>query len=184
MLTLVYVALCVIGCGYILASVLMGHGADTMEPGHGGDVAHAEFHFPLFSPLALATLFASLGAWGLIARYGLGLSDGRSLAVAVPAALVTAYLVTMVAYKLIQGSKGTSAIRNADLVGAQAEVITPIPAGGIGEVAAVVSGQRFTAPAREAAGGAVSRGMSVKVMQAVGSTLVVSASGPGPQGGS
>ena len=92
MLTLAYVALCVIGCGYILVSVLMGHGADTMEAGHGGDVAHTEFHFPLFSPLALATLFASMGAWGLIARYGIGLSDGRSLALAIPAALVTASL--------------------------------------------------------------------------------------------
>jgi membrane-bound ClpP family serine protease len=183
LLTLAYVALCVIGCGYILASVMLGHGADTVEPGHGGDVAHAEFHFPLFSPLALATLFASMGAWGLIGRYGLGLNDGRSLALAIPAALITAYLVTMVAFKVIQGSKGTSTIKNADLIGAQAEVITPIPAGGIGEVAAMVSGQRFTSPAREANGGAVARGAFVTVRQAVGSTLVVAA-GPGPQGGS
>lgn len=183
MLTLAYVALCVIGCGYILASVLMGHGADTVEAGHGGDVAHTEFHFPLFSPLALATIFASLGAWGLIAKFGLEMRDGRSLAVAVPAALATGYLVTMVAFRLIQGSRGTSSIRNEELVGAQAEVITPIPAGGLGEVAAMVSGQRFTAPAREASGAAVGRGALVQVTQAVGSTLVVLA-GPGPQGGS
>jgi membrane protein implicated in regulation of membrane protease activity len=201
MLTVTYVALCLIGCGYVLASVLMGHGTDVAAGGghvadpsvdygagghgeaHASDVAHAEFHFPLFSPLALATLFASLGAWGLIAKHGFDVTDGQSLAIALPAALGTAYAVTYVTFKLIQSSQGTTAIRNADIVGARAEVITPIPAGGMGEVAALVGGQRFTAPAREAKGGAVARGTFVKVMQSVGSTLVVAAD-PGPQGGS
>ena len=59
-------------------------------------------------------------------------------------------------------------------MGARAEVLTPIPAGGIGEVAAMVEGQRFNAPAREVAGRAVVRGQVVTVTEMVGGTLLVS----------
>jgi membrane-bound ClpP family serine protease len=65
----------------------------------------------------------------------------------------------------------------ADFAGAQAEVITPIPPGGTGEVAALIQGQRFTAPAREADGKELSRGSLVTVLRTVGPTLVVSAVG-------
>jgi hypothetical protein len=52
-------------------------------------------------------------------------------------------------------------------------VITPIPAGGIGEVAAIVKGQRFSGPAREQDGREVPRGAHVRVKAMVGTTLVV-----------
>jgi hypothetical protein len=60
------------------------------------------------------------------------------------------------------------------LAGARAEVLTPIPPGGIGEVAAMVEGQRFNAPAREVAGRAADRGRIVTVTEMVGGTLLVS----------
>lgn len=144
-----------------------GHGTASTGAGAG------EFHFPLFSPLALSTLFGSVGALGLIALHGLKLSGPLSLAVAFPAAMVATYLVTYVGWKLASSSKGSSSIRLVDLEGALAEVITPIPAQGIGEVAAMVSGQRYTAPAREEQGREVARGAQVKVKAMVGTTLVV-----------
>jgi membrane-bound ClpP family serine protease len=52
-------------------------------------------------------------------------------------------------------------------------VITPIPKDGLGEVAALVGGQRYTAPAREAQGREVPRGAQVRVLKMVGSTLLV-----------
>jgi membrane protein implicated in regulation of membrane protease activity len=131
------------------------------------------FHFPFFSPLALATLFAAVGAYGLIALQGFGTGEGASLAIAVPAAFVTAYLVTYVGWRIISSSRGSSAIRLSALEGARAEVITPIPAGGIGEVAAIVQGQRFSGPAREQDGKEVPRGAHVTVKGMVGTTLVV-----------
>ena len=185
-----------VGCGYVLVSVLLGHGdfgghGDSGGHDAGGE-AHmdygvdggghgtastgaggAEFHFPFFSPLALSTLFGSVGALGLIALHGLKLSGPLSLAVAFPAALVATYLVTYLGWKLASSSKGSSQIRLVDLEGALAEVITPIPAQGIGEVAAMVSGQRYTAPAREEQGRDVARGAQVKVKAMVGTTLVV-----------
>ena len=196
MLTVAYVGLAVLGCAYVLVSAFLG-GSDSASDGHdssgadshsdygvdgtGHGATHASsgtgagFHFPFFSPLALATLSAAIGAWGLIAQFGFRLPGDRSLLVAVPAAFVTAYLVTWASWRVVSGSRGTSTIRLSALQGAPAEVITPIPAGGVGEVAALVDGQRFTAPAREQDGGALARGAAVTVVRMVGNTLFVAA---------
>ena len=195
MMTLVYVAFAVLGAAYVLVSMFLGHAhGDASADGGGADgaghpdvaygdgghgTASAEGHapsvqVPVFSPLALATLFGSVGAYGLMALRGLGTSDTTSLFIAVPAGLVTAYLVTYVSWRLVRSASGSSQVRPAQLVGARAEVLTPIPAGGIGEVAAMVEGQRFNAPAREVGGRAVVRGQVVRVTEMVGGTLLVS----------
>jgi membrane protein implicated in regulation of membrane protease activity len=214
MLTLVYLALAVLGCGYIVVSGFLGHlfeFGDSGHAGHGdaggghgghehGDSGDAgehsvsygldgaghgtatadlggigEFHFPFFSPLALATLFASIGAFGIIAKHGFGARDAVSLAVALPAALVTSYAVTYVGWRIVRGARASSVIRLAELRGALAEVTTPIPAGGLGEAVAMVGGQRFSAPAREEAGREVPRGAAVTVVGMLGPTLLVRA---------
>ncbi len=197
MLTLTYLTLAVLGAGYLLFSVFVGHfdigsGDGHADAGHASDThmdygvdagghasasahgAHAaEFHFPFFSPLALATLFACIGGYGLIALHGFRTEDATSILVAIPAAVATAYLVTYAGWRIVGSSRGSSAIRLQDLAGVDAEVITPIPAGGVGEVAALVGGQRYTAPAREAQGREVARGARVKVLRMVGTTLLV-----------
>jgi membrane protein implicated in regulation of membrane protease activity len=161
--------------------VTVDYGAGSDDVGHGsasaGSHAAPSFHFPFFSPLALAALFGSLGAYGVIARLGFGTGEGASLAFAVPAAVLTSYLVTYAAWRLVRSSTGSSMIRMADLPGTRAEVLTPIPAGGTGEVAALVGNQRFNAPAREVFGREVPRGRIVVVREVAGSTLIVSASG-------
>jgi hypothetical protein len=149
-----------------------GHGSVSESAAGGGAAA---FHFPFFSPLALATLLAAIGGWGLIAKYGLRVADGPSLLFAIPAAVLTAYGVTFLGWKIVSASRASSVIRAADLAGAAAEVTIPIPAGGLGEAVAFVAGQRYSAPAREAEGRAIPRGVAVTVVAMVGSTLVVSA---------
>jgi membrane protein implicated in regulation of membrane protease activity len=199
MLVLGYVVLAVLGAGYVLVSMLLGHlvdfgshdvgahsGGDAHSAsadygvdhsGHGdataGDGVAAAFHFPFFSPLALATLAAAIGGLGLVARFGFRLEDGPSLLVAVPGALVVTYLVTWAAWRVASGSRGTSTISAEALVGVPAEILTPIPAGGVGEAAAFVSGQRFAGPAREVDGREVPRGASVTVVRLSGATLIV-----------
>ena len=187
-----------VGCAYIVFSALSGHAGDAGghavdAHGHDGHVADtrygidghghgsasasgtapATFHFPFFSPLALATLFAAVGAYGLIALHGFGAGEGMSMAVAVPAAFATAYAVTYVGWRVVSGARGTSMIRLEQLVGVTAEVTTPIPVGGLGEVVAVVQGQRFAEAAREAEGRELARGSRVTVKAVVGGTLVV-----------
>ena len=200
MLTLMYIAFAVIGSGYVLVSAFLGHlgmedsghhpgggehvhvhhaagehygldgkGHGSTSAGHGG----GGFHFPFFSPLAVSTLLAAVGGYGLIALHGLHVGDGMSLLVAVPAAFATAYGITYAAWRLASGSRSTSVIRAASMAGSPAEVTVPIPAGGVGEVIAMVDGQRFPAPAREVNGREVLRGTPVQVVQMVGPTLVV-----------
>ena len=171
MLTLTYIVLAVVGCGYVLVALALGQVLDA----DGG--ADGEFHFPLLSPSGLATLAGSLGAFGLVAQYGLGLAAWPSVMVAVPLAFVFSYAATYLAWRILVGSSSTSAIAAADIAGAEAEVITPIPAGGIGEAAAFVRGQRYTAPAREVDGLAVPRGAVVSIVRLTGSTLYVKAAG-------
>jgi len=198
MLTLTYLLLALAGCGYIVVAAFLGHLTDALGAGqaHGGNGGHAAdapygvsaeghgattttivgastFHFPFFSPLAVATILGSVGAWGLIVKHGFQAGDGWSLLIALPLAVATAYAVTFAAWRLATASQATSAFRLPELVGASAEVLTPIPAGGTGEVAAMIGGQRFTGPAREAQGLAVSRGASVTIVRVVGATLVV-----------
>ncbi len=138
-----------------------------------GDGVGGVFHFPFFSPLAVATLFTAIGAWGLIALHGFGASDGASLLISLPAAFGTAYLVTWAAFRLVSSSRGSSMLRNDRFAGMAGEVLTPIPAGGLGEVAALIDGQRFTTSAREVKGRAVPRGQLVRIVRMTGATLLV-----------
>jgi hypothetical protein len=158
---------------------LDGKGQGSTSAGHGG----GGFHFPFFSPLAVSTLLASVGGYGLIGLYGFHLGDGVSLLAALPAAMITAYAITYAGWRLATGSRASSVIRLSSLPGSLAEVSVPIPAGGLGEVVAMVGGERYAAPAREVNGREVARGTPVKVVEMVGPTLVVSlgTGSPGPQ---
>jgi membrane protein implicated in regulation of membrane protease activity len=175
MLTLTYIVLAAVGCGVValtiaLGSLFDGHG---LFDHHGG--VDAGFHFPFLSPTALAALAGAVGAFGLIAIYGFQASDATSLMVALPAGLAFTYAFTYVAWRVLKGSTGTTALRPEDLAGVPAEIITPIPAGGVGEAAAVVHGERFTAAAREIDGLEAPRGAIVTVVRYGGATLYVRA---------
>jgi hypothetical protein len=159
---------------------LDGKGTGSTSAGGGG----GGFHFPFFSPLAISTLLASVGGYGLIALYGFHLGDGMSLLAALPAAIATAYAITYAGWRLATGSQASSVIRLSSLPGSLAEVSVPIPAGGVGEVVAMVAGERYAAPAREVNGREVARGTPVRVVEMVGPTLVVSLGvSPGTGGG-
>jgi hypothetical protein len=59
------------------------------------------------------------------------------------------------------------------LVGVSATVITPIPQQGVGEIAYVHGGSRYTAPARSESGCAVTGGQTVKINRIVGTQFYV-----------
>lgn len=192
MLSLAYLALLVVGGGYVLFSMFFGGGDDAgaevgseVHVGYGvegggegsatASASSGSFHFPFFSPLAVATLLGSTGAWGLIGRHGLGFSANLSLVAALAAALLTTYATTYVSWRLVQGSRASSLLRTSEMAGAEGEVSVPIPEQGIGEVVVLVAGQRFNSSARSASGGPLARGSRVVVEGLVGTHLVVRA---------
>lgn len=175
MLTLAYLTLAVLGVGYIVVATALGHfGGDS---GHDAAAGHhdgtPDFHFPFFSPLALATLFASFGGYGLAALFGLRVNAGASVAIAGPAAVATAYGVTYLAHRIVATSRGSSQIRLNQIVGASGEVTVPIPEDGVGEATVMVGAERFSAPARDGHGKSIPRGSAVTVLRMAGTTMVV-----------
>ena len=64
-------------------------------------------------------------------------------------------------------------IRLVGLVGLSATVITPIPQQGVGEIAYVQGGARYTAPARSESGAAIGSGQTVKIHRIVGTQFYV-----------
>jgi membrane protein implicated in regulation of membrane protease activity len=69
--------------------------------------------------------------------------------------------------------QGSSESRVATLVGQAASTVSPIPLNGVGEIAYVQGGTRYTAPARTEKGVAVGAGQTVKITRIVGTQFYV-----------
>jgi membrane protein implicated in regulation of membrane protease activity len=69
--------------------------------------------------------------------------------------------------------QGSSEVRVADLAGTTAEIITPIPENGLGEIAFVAQGGRVTYSARHYQNGKIARGTPVRIMRIVGGVAYV-----------
>jgi len=106
---------------------------------------------PGFSPLSPTTIASFITAFGGV---GMILSAWRDpfgvdqCALGYPGGLLVACLVFWLFRTVFRRTQGSSESKVAQLVGAPATVITPISSDGVGEIAYVQSGSRYTAPAR------------------------------------
>jgi membrane protein implicated in regulation of membrane protease activity len=172
-----YVACLVFGLVLAVVSAVGGHG-DADVGGHDighGDAGHdAGGSFPYFSPAVIGSFFAAFGAGGLIASEAIGLpSLGGQLAVAFGAGLGLAGLAGFLIMRVMRAAESTSQVEEESITDSEGEVVTEIPAGGIGEVAVIAGGARMTFPARSDSGAAIKRLALVEVTRVVGGTLYV-----------
>ncbi len=178
---LVYLFCLVVGFVFVLGSAILGHlGGDH---GHvSGSGGHAEAGadssdspgFSIFSPIIMAAFVTAFGAFGLIfTQFEATKSPAVSAGLSVVGALAVSGLLVSMLGKLFHVSDSSSESQVATLTGHVATVISPIPAGAVGEIAYVQSGTRYTAPAREERGEAVSTGCQVKITRVVGSQFYV-----------
>jgi membrane protein implicated in regulation of membrane protease activity len=185
---LVYLFCLVVGFVFVLGSAILGHfGGDH---GHvDGSGGHAEAGadssdapgVSFFSPIVMAAFVAAFGAFGLIfSQFETTKSPIVSAGLSVVCAVLVASSMVGLLRKLVRASDSSSESRVATLVGMGATVISPIPAGGVGEIAYVQSGSRYTAPAREESGSPVGSGTEVSITRIVGSQFYVT-SRPTPQ---
>ncbi|MCX6924735.1 MAG: hypothetical protein NT154_16205 [Verrucomicrobia bacterium] len=172
-----------VGLLFAIVSAFLGHlfgGHDAhVDVGTGG---HAEAGFqdtgmPGLSPFSPTTITAFLTAFG-----GLGLifskievtrSPWISAPLALMGALIIAAGVVSLFGTLFHKVDSSSESHVATLVGMSATVITPIPADGMGEIAYVQAGTRYSAPARNERGTPVAGGQTVKIVRVVGSQFYV-----------
>lgn len=162
-----------------LGHLFGGHDMDT-DVGTGG---HAEAGFqdtgmPGLSPFSPTTITAFITAFGglgmIFSRIEATQSPWISAPLALLGALAIAAGVVWVFGTVFHKVDASSESRVATLVGMNATVITPIPADGVGEIAYVQAGSRYTAPARNERGAPVASGQTVRIVRIVGTQFYVS----------
>jgi membrane-bound ClpP family serine protease len=186
----VYIICLAIGFVFTLGSLIFGHvlggGHDVhFDSGHvTGAGGHAEAGLDNsgmpgvspFSPMVIASFVASFGGLGLIFREIPGM---QSPWINAPAALAGAFLMSAALFYLLRSlfrtTQGSSEASIIDIIGVVGEVITPIPEKGVGEIAYVQKGARYSAPAREQTGVPVPSGAAVKIVRVAGSQFYVAA---------
>jgi membrane protein implicated in regulation of membrane protease activity len=182
--TLVYAICFGVGLLFTLLSAFFGHlfgGHDAhADLGTGG---HAEAGFDHsgmpglspFSPTTICSFITAFGAFGLIfSRIEATSSVWISLPLSVLGGLIVAGAVLWVFGAIFHNTQSSSESRVGSLVGRTATVITPIPPSGVGEIAYVQAGTRYTAPAREQNGMAVGNGQTVTITRIAESQFYVS----------
>src|SRR5256885_13258357 len=165
---IIYTACLALGLIFTIISATMGH----FFGGHdgGGDVGtggHAEAGYDhsgvpgisFFSPTVLACFVTAFGASGLILSR---IEATRNIWVSAPISAVAGISMASLAFLLFnwmfKQTQSSSESKVASLVGQNASTVSPIPADGVGEIAYVHGGTRYTAPARTESGNAVAAG--------------------------
>src|SRR5258708_9475302 len=172
-----------VGLLFAIVSAFFGHlfgGHDAhVDVGTGG---HAEAGFQdtgmpglsPFSPTSICSFITGFGALGMILSH---IESTRSPWVSAPLALLGALIITagvvLLFGTIFHKTQSSSESRVGTLVGMTGTIITPIPANGVGEIAYVQGGTRYTAPARDERGAPVGNGQTVKIVRIVGSQFYV-----------
>lgn len=180
----VYLFCLVVGLAFaVISGVLGGLGGgeadvdvdvDTGADFGGADLADGSVHFSPLSPVVLSMFVTSFGATGLLIHDGFGLKSWFfSLPLATVSGLVVAGITFYLFARLMGWAQGSSQASAREALGGEAEVIIPIPAGGVGRIAYTLRDRRFTAPARSVDGQAVANHASVVIVRMAGSTVLV-----------
>ncbi len=172
---IIYLVLLILGLVYTVFLLVFGHlGGDTdIHLGAGGhgpdfgahlDTTDGQHSISPISPLTLATFVSAFGAIGLVSTGLFNASDRASLVWAALGGLVFSVMVYFAFTYLFIKPQGSSEVRVAELAGRSAQVITPIPPDGLGEVALVSQGGRVVYSARSQNGNPIDRGVTVRVI--------------------
>lgn len=176
-----------VGLLFTLVSAFFGHGHADSGMAHGtvghdaGAHGHAEagggsHDMPGFAPLSPTTIATFLTAFGGLGMFlcRLNATHRFSVFIAATGALAIATLVGWFFSVVFRRTQGSSEGRVSELLGQSATVITPIPAGGVGEISYVQNGSRYSAPARTEDGSIVPSGTTVWIVRIAGTQFFVS----------
>lgn len=141
--------------------------------GHAGHESDSADSPSPFSPIVIASAITAFGAVGLISMKGFGMSSLMSTVIALAFAGAIGAAIFFGIVKFMYGSQSNSIFSLEDLVDTEAEVITPVPVMGLGEIAYVANGIRYTLPARGIEGESIKRGAAVIIRKITGSEAIV-----------
>ncbi len=182
----IYIICLGVGLLFTLISAIFGHFFGGGHGGHDGHVSgsggHAQAGFDshgmpgisAFNPLIIASFITAFGGLGIIFhQIPATSSPWASAPLAMIGGFAIAWILLMLMRTLFRDMQGSSEGITADAIGLLANVITPIPENGVGEIAYVQAGSRYTAPAREEKGIPVANGQAVKITRIVGTQFYV-----------
>jgi len=185
---LIYAAIGAIGFLFLLVMLFVGElfGADHDVGGHDFSADHGDADHgggpSIFSARIMAAFLTAFGVGGVVGRY-YDLSHPAASGLGVVSGVAMAAVVYQFA-KLLYSQQASSEIRMSELVGRSAEVSIAIPAGGVGQIALTIAGERSEHIARSANGGALARGADVTVTGLRGDSIVVAPTVSQAPGGS
>jgi membrane protein implicated in regulation of membrane protease activity len=142
-----------------------------------------------WSPVTIASFVTTFGGVGMVLDE-LGLPGLLSFPTAAICGAVLAAAVFYLFYRIFSVTQSSSGVSARQAIGRPAEVITPIPHNGTGEIAYVLGGRRFNAPARTEDGHPIPARASVVIVRKQGGAFHVRESvaepveGPSRQGSS
>ena len=160
------------------AHLFGGHDAG----GHEGAGGHAEAGFdshdmPGFSPLSpttIASFVTAFGGFGMVfSRFEATKTPWISVPLSLVGGLLVAAAVFVIFRAIFRRTQSSSEAQVSKLAGTTATVITPIPTNGVGEIAYVSSGSRYTAPARSMGSNEIASGAAVRITRIVGAQFYV-----------
>ena len=180
---IIYIACLALGLLFTIISAAAGH----LFGGHDGgpDVGtggHAEAGYDhsgvpgisFFSPTVLSCFVTAFGACGIILSR---IKATDHVWISAPISAVAGFLMAGLAFLLFnwmfKQTQSSSESRIGTLAGLTASIITPIPENGVGEIAYVQSGARYTAPARTENGTPIAAGKAVRITRIVGTQFYV-----------
>jgi membrane-bound ClpP family serine protease len=182
---IIYAACLTLGLAFTIISAIMGHffgGHDGhMDVGTGG---HAEAGYDhsgvpgisFFSPTVLACFVTAFGGCGLVLTK---IEATKSVWISAPVSGLAGLMMAGIAFfffnAMFKHTQSSSEVRVVTLVGQTASIVTPIPPDGVGEIAYVRGGCRYTAPARTENGIPVSAGKPVRITRVTGTQYFVEA---------
>ena len=185
---IIYIACLALGLIFTIISAFGSHffgggheGGDIGTGGHveGGIDSHGMPGISFFSPTVLAAFITAFGAFGIVFSHISATSSAwASAPLAAVSGAICAWLVFLLFNAMFSRTQSSSESRVASLPGLTALVVTPIPPDGVGEIAYVQSGCRYTAPARAEDGLAIGNGKTVRISRIVGTQFFVELSTP------
>lgn len=158
----------------VISLVLGGHSIDHGIDHGGADGSHHASDGPSpFNPLVIASAITAFGAVGLIANKGFGMSDIWSTVTALGFAGAIGAGIFFGIVRFLYNSQSNSIFSLDDLADTEAEVLTPIPEKGLGEIAYVANGIRYTMSAKSTEDGGIPRGAAVIIREVAGNVASV-----------
>jgi len=167
----------------LIADVAGGHdfaGHDAhADLGTGGHAEAGADHgsmpgFSPFSPTTVAAFVTAFGGLGMIfSKIDATSNPWISTPLAGVGGLAIAAGIFWLFQQIFHRTQSSSESRIGTVIGLAANIITPIPVGGVGEIAYVHRGTRYTAPARSYDGKAIGFGDTVVITRVHGSDFIV-----------